>query len=132
MILRTPFWICLYLTPTENQRLYNWYLLLFRLRAALRRKRQRPVGSVSGNVSKWGNMSIRRLLFQWASTIKIQLSVLTWYKEDSIIISLQIYLYSPWYSWNIAELGLNSSHSINHYTDRTTMECIILHLTICL
>jgi hypothetical protein len=28
------------------------------------------------NVSKWSNMSIRRLLFQWASTIKIQLSVL--------------------------------------------------------
>jgi hypothetical protein len=28
------------------------------------------------NVSEWGGMSIRALLFQWASTIKIQLSVL--------------------------------------------------------
>jgi hypothetical protein len=28
------------------------------------------------NVSKWGDMSIRGLLFQWASNIKIQLSVL--------------------------------------------------------
>jgi hypothetical protein len=28
------------------------------------------------NVSKWCNMSIRGLLFQWASTMKIQLSVL--------------------------------------------------------
>jgi hypothetical protein len=28
------------------------------------------------NVSEWGHMSIRGLLFQWASTIKIQLSVL--------------------------------------------------------
>jgi hypothetical protein len=27
-------------------------------------------------VSEWGNMSIRGLLFQWASTINIQLSVL--------------------------------------------------------
>jgi hypothetical protein len=28
------------------------------------------------NVSEWGDMSIRGLFFQWASTIKIQLSVL--------------------------------------------------------
>ena len=28
------------------------------------------------NVSKWGDMSIHGLLFQWASTINIQLSVL--------------------------------------------------------
>jgi len=28
------------------------------------------------NVSEWSDMSIRELLFQWASTINIQLSVL--------------------------------------------------------
>jgi len=28
------------------------------------------------NVPEWGNMSILRLLFQWASTMKIQISVL--------------------------------------------------------
>ena len=28
------------------------------------------------NVSQWGNMSIRGLLFQWASNIEIQLSML--------------------------------------------------------
>jgi hypothetical protein len=28
------------------------------------------------NVSEWGDISIRGLLFQWASTIKIQLSML--------------------------------------------------------
>jgi hypothetical protein len=28
------------------------------------------------NVSEWGDMSIRGLLFQWASTKQIQLSVL--------------------------------------------------------
>ena len=28
------------------------------------------------NVAEWGNMFVRGLLFQWASTIKIQISVL--------------------------------------------------------
>ena len=58
-------------------------------------------------------MSIRRLLFQWTSTIKIQLSVLVWYKVDLIIILLKINLFSPWYSWEIAELVLNNNHSLN-------------------
>jgi hypothetical protein len=43
-------------------------------------------------VSEWDHMSIHRLLFQWASTIKIQLRVLVWYKADLIIISLKINL----------------------------------------
>ena len=42
------------------------------------------------NVSEWGDMSICGLLFQTASTIKIRLSVLVYYKEDLIIISLKI------------------------------------------
>jgi hypothetical protein len=37
------------------------------------------------------------LLFQWASTIKIQLSLLV-YKAE-LIISLKINLFSPWHSW---------------------------------
>jgi len=41
-------------------------------------------------MSEWGDMSICRLLFQSASTIKIQLSVLVYYKVDLIIISLKI------------------------------------------
>jgi hypothetical protein len=32
-------------------------------------------------------------------------------KTDLIIISLKIILFSPWYSWKIAELGLNNNHS---------------------
>ena len=31
---------------------------------------------------------------------------------DLVIISLKIYLFSPWYSWNIAELALNNNHSL--------------------
>jgi hypothetical protein len=55
------------------------------------------------NVSEWGDMSIRELLFLSTSTIKIQLSVLVLYKGDLIIISLEINLFSPWYSWQIAK-----------------------------
>jgi hypothetical protein len=43
---------------------------------ALRRKSKGWLARNQGNVSEWGDMSINELLFQWASTIKIQLSVL--------------------------------------------------------
>jgi hypothetical protein len=33
---------------------------------------------------------------------------------DLIIISLKINLFSPWYSWKIAELALNNNHSRTH------------------
>ena len=46
--------------------------------------------------NEWGHMSIRGLLSLWASTIKIQLSVLVWYKADPIIISLKINLFPLW------------------------------------
>jgi hypothetical protein len=36
----------------------------------------------------------------------------TKYKVDLIIISLKINLFSPWYSWKIAELVLNNNHSL--------------------
>jgi hypothetical protein len=64
------------------------------------------------NVSKWGDVAICRLLFQWASTVKSQLSMLIWYKADLIIISLKINLFFSWYSWKIAELALNNNHSL--------------------
>jgi hypothetical protein len=44
--------------------------------AALRRKSKDWLPRNQDNASEWGNMSIRRLLCQWASFIKIQLSVL--------------------------------------------------------
>ena len=53
--------------------------------------------------------------FQWDSTIKIQLGVLIKYKADLIIISLKINLFSPWYSWKIAELALNNNHSLDDW-----------------
>ena len=43
---------------------------------ALRRKSTYWLARIQDNLSKWGDMSIPELLFQGASTIKIQLSVL--------------------------------------------------------
>jgi hypothetical protein len=44
--------------------------------AALTRKSKEGLARNHDNVSEWGNMSIQGLLFQWAITIKIQLSLL--------------------------------------------------------
>jgi hypothetical protein len=57
--------------------------------AALRRKSKYWLAWFPDNVSEWGKVSISELLFQWASTIKV----------DLIIISLNINFYSSWYSW---------------------------------
>jgi len=38
--------------------------------------------------------------------------MLVLYKEDLIIISLNINLFLPWCSWRIAELVLNNNHSL--------------------
>jgi hypothetical protein len=44
--------------------------------AALRRKSKDWLAPNQDNVSEWSHMSLRGLLFQWATTIKIQLSML--------------------------------------------------------
>ena len=80
--------------------------------AALRRKRKEWLGRNQNNVSEWGDISTRGLLFQWASTIKTQLSVLVQDKAHLIIIPLKINLLSPWYSWKIAELVLDKQQSL--------------------
>ena len=49
---------------------------------------------------------------EWASSIKIQLSMLVYYKANFNIISLKIHLFSPWYSWKIAELVFSNNHSL--------------------
>ena len=62
--------------------------------AALRRK-NKDWSPYRDNVFEWGDMSIRGLLFQWASIIQIQLSMLVWYKSDLVIISMKTNLFSP-------------------------------------
>ena len=49
---------------------------LFAKHAALTRKFKNWLAWNLDNVSKWGDMSTLGLLFQWVSTIKIQISVL--------------------------------------------------------
>ena len=82
--------------------------------AALRRKSKDWLARNQNNVSEWSDMSTRGPLYQWASTIKIQLSMLVENKEELIIISLQINLFSPWYRWKIAELVLSTNNSLTH------------------
>ena len=48
----------------------------FTKHAALRRKNNAWLAGNQDYVSEWGDMPIRELLFQWASTKKIHLSVL--------------------------------------------------------
>jgi hypothetical protein len=80
---------------------------------ALRRKRKDWSARNQNKVSS--GVSIRGLLFHWASNITIKLSRLFYYKADLITISLKINLFSPWYSWKIAELALNYNHSLTRY-----------------
>ena len=80
---------------------------------ALRRKSKDWLARNQANVPQWDDMFIRGIFFQWGSNIKIQLSMLVWYRANIIIISLKIKLLSPWYSWKIAELAVNNNHSLN-------------------
>ena len=55
--------------------------------AAVSRKSKDWLGRNQDDVSEWGDIPIPGLLFQWDSTIMIQLSVLVRHKTDNIIIS---------------------------------------------
>jgi hypothetical protein len=41
--------------------------------------------------------------------------MLFYYTANLIIISLKINLFSPWYSWKVAELALNNNNSLTHF-----------------
>ena len=62
------------------------------------------------NVSEWSDMSTRWLMFQWASTIKIQIRVLVYIASGPHLINCNLFL--PWYGWKIAHLALNNNHSL--------------------
>ena len=71
----------LYYETADKKRhvcVYNfWYIMPNSAKhAVLRRKSKDWLARNPDNVSEWGDMSIHELLFQWASTIKIQLSIL--------------------------------------------------------
>jgi hypothetical protein len=68
--------------------------------AALRRKSQNQ-----DNVSEWGDMSIRELLFQWSNILKKNPTKCVGLVQSRPHYHLmKINLFSPWYSWKIAKL----------------------------
>jgi len=64
------------------------------------------------SVSGWNDMSTHGLLFQWASTIKVQLSVLVELVQSRHHQHLIESNFLPWYSWKIVYLALNNTHSL--------------------
>jgi hypothetical protein len=79
--------------------------------AALRRKNKDWLARNQNNVTEWSDISTRELLFQWASTIKIQL--LAYWSRTKRKSSP-----SHW-KWtcsrhDIAEQLLNCRHSLTH------------------
>jgi hypothetical protein len=65
------------------------------------------------NVSEWRHLSSRGLLFQWAITMNIQLSVLV-YKVDIIIISSNITYSCHAIAEPLGHLVINTNHSVTH------------------
>jgi hypothetical protein len=59
--------------------------------AALRRKRKDWLARNQENVSDWSDMSTHGLFFQWASTIKIQLSVLIGHRIRTYMLQLMAF-----------------------------------------
>ena len=79
---------------------------------SLRRKGKDLLAQTLDNVSEWNDMSACKLLFQWASTIEIQL------KRVGLVQSrnhhfIDFNLFLPWYSWKIASLASYNNHSLN-------------------
>jgi hypothetical protein len=116
--------------PVPSQGHYGFHTMCcFSVKhAALRRKSKDRLARNRDNMSELDDMSIRRMLFRWDSPIKIQLSVLVWYKATLIIISLKINLFSPWYSWKITELALSKYYSFTNcvYVFTTNYTFIVL------
>jgi hypothetical protein len=65
------------------------------------------------SMSEWRDMSPRELLFQWAITMKIKLSVLV-YKVDIMIISSNITCSCHAIAEPLGHLVINNNHSVTH------------------
>ena len=89
------------------------------------------------SVSDWSNMSTCRLLFQWASTIKIQLSVLVLYKADIIIISSNVTRFrhgrtEKLFIWQQSLTSLWSYPILRKKTVHTIYICFNIYIFLCL
>jgi hypothetical protein len=58
------------------------------------------------------------VLAHWNNSPGIDISphsdTLFWFQANQSLLSIKINLFSPWYSWKIAELMLNNNHSLTH------------------
>ena len=99
--------------------------------ASLKRKNKDWLARNQDNVFEWGDMSIRGLLFSELA-LRIQLGVLVYYKANLIMISLNINLFSPWYSWNFSELALNNNHSLTYVITFRSACIIVVVFFICI
>jgi hypothetical protein len=55
-------------------------------------------------------------------------------KSPKLCLRNLIHLFSPWYSWKIAELALSNNHSLTHYSTlwvRTPLRRGVLDTTLC-
>jgi hypothetical protein len=73
---------------------------------AFRRKSKDGLARNWDNVSKWGDMFIHGLLFQWANTIRNPAKRVDLVQADLIIISLIINLFSPWCTEKLSSCNL--------------------------
>ena len=80
----------------------NWYLLLLHLLHSIDGTVLLEMRINSNNMSEWSHTSTNRLLFQWASPIKIHLKVLIWYstRQISSLSNVPERGFSPWCSWH--------------------------------
>ena len=65
--------LCVWAPGWSNQQLWNWY---FPQHSTLKSKNKNWLARNQDNISGCSDMSTRGLVFQWADTIKMQLSVL--------------------------------------------------------
>ena len=95
--------------------------------ASLRRKSKDRLPRNQNIPSGWGDMSIHELLFQWASTIEIQLSVLVWNKADLVIISLKTNLFSRHDIADSLTPVFMTCHTITNSIKNSTCNYVIIH-----
>ena len=77
----------------------------------LRRKSKNWFIRNHDNLSEWSDISICRMLFQWASTIKIQVRHVGLVLSRHHYHTIKFNLFSLWYSCEIAHFALNNNHS---------------------
>ena len=89
---------CEFKSPSGQTKDYEIGICCFSSKHTAFRRKSWLSGS-QNNVSKMSGMSSCRLLFQWASTRKIQLNELVQYNHHHHLIKSNLFM--TWYSWKL-------------------------------